>query len=102
MKIKNKSINIIKKKVSNITHTPLLEDTGKWSTDLVSVREQMSNADAVEHFIIAHQSINSGQEQGFWNKHLCIFCWFISETLHLMINFDIHCIYCKYLNKYWN
>ncbi len=60
--------------VSNITHTPLRKVTGKLSIDLVSVREPMSHADGAEHLIIAHQSDNSGQVQGFWNKYLCIFC----------------------------
>lgn len=51
--------------VSNITHTPLREVTGKLSIDLVSVREPMSHADGAEHLIIAHQSDNSGQVHGF-------------------------------------
>lgn len=50
---------------SNITHTPLRKVTGKLSIDLVSVREHMSHPDGAGHLIIAHQSDNSGQVQGF-------------------------------------
>lgn len=42
----------------------------KLSISPVSVRESMSHAGSVDDLIIAHQSNNSGQVQGFWNIYV--------------------------------